>query len=156
MLTIRTDDVSGQPTRDLIALHVAGMRANSPPGHCFPLDLSGYTSPDVTLWTAWDGDAIAGMGALRDLGDGTGEIKSMRTHPDHRGKRVGAAILEHIIAEARARGYHRLSLETGSGPAFEAALALYARRGFRQGGAFGDYVASHFNQFFHLDLTAAA
>jgi putative acetyltransferase len=153
MLTIRRDDVTGQATRDLIALHVAGMHANSPPGHCFPLDLSGYTSPDVTLWTAWAGDAIAGMGALRDLGDGSGEIKSMRTHPDHLGKRVGAAILETIITEARARGYWRLSLETGSGPAFEAALSLYRKRGFLRGGAFSDYVASDFNQFFHLELT---
>jgi len=152
MLTIRTDDATGPATRALIALHVDGMRANSPPGHCFPLDLSGYTSPDVTLWTAWDGDAIAGMGALRDLGDGTGEIKSMRTHPDHRGKGVGAAILETIIAEARGRGYRRVSLETGSGPAFDPALRLYARRGFAPGPSFGDYVASDFNQFRHLDL----
>lgn len=153
MLTIRQDDVTGQATRDLIALHVAGMRDGSPPGHSFALDLSGYTRPDMTLWTAWDGAALAGMGGLRDLGDGSGEIKSMRTHPDHLRKGVGAAILETIIAEAQARGYRRLSLETGSGPAFEAALSLYARRGFRPGGAFGDYVASDFNQFFHLELT---
>jgi putative acetyltransferase len=152
MLTIRIDDISGQPTRDLIALHVAGMRDGSPPGHSFALDLSGYRRPDLTLWTAWDCDALAGMGALRDLGDGTGEIKSMRTHPDHLRKGVGAAILETIIAAARARGHRRLSLETGSGAAFEAALTLYRKRGFVSGPAFGDYVASDFNQFFHLDL----
>ena len=152
MLTIKQDDVSGEATRALIAHHVAGMREGSPPGHSFALDLSGYTRPDVTLWTAWAGQAIAGMGALRDLGDGTGEIKSMRTHPAHLRQGVGTAILEHIISEAVARGYRRLSLETGSGPAFVAALALYRKRGFRSGGAFGDYDASDFNQFFHLDL----
>ena len=151
-LVIRRDDLSGQPTRDLIALHLAGMSANSPPGHCFALDASGLTAPEVTVWSAWDGEAIAGIGALKALGGGAGEIKSMRTHPDHLRKGVGAAILEQIIAEARTRGYRRLSLETGSGEAFEAALAMYRRRGFVTGGAFGDYVASAFNQFMHLDL----
>lgn len=151
-LDVRVDDLSGQATRDLVALHLAGMSANSPPGHCFALDESGLTSPGVTVWSAWDGDAIAGIGALKALGDGSGEIKSMRTHPDHLRKGVGAAILERIIAEARARGYRRLSLETGSSEAFEPALAMYRRRGFVNGGVFGDYVASAFNQFMHLEL----
>ena len=60
--------------------------------------------------------------------------------------------MRHILAAARARGFSRLSLETGSGEAFEPALALYRRHGFRSGGAFGDYDASAFNQFMHLDL----
>lgn len=151
-LVVRVDDLSGQPTRDLVALHLAGMNANSPPGHCFALDESGLTSPDVTVWSAWDGEAIAGIGALKALADGAGEVKSMRTHPDHLRKGVGGAILERIIEEARRRGYRRLSLETGSGDAFEAALAMYRRRGFVSGGAFGGYVASDFNQFMHLEL----
>ena len=106
----------------------------------------------MTVWSAWRGDAIAGVGALRMLGGGVGEIKSMRTHPEHLGQGVGAAILDHILSEARRRGLARLSLETGSGPAFEAALALYRKRGFRDGPAFGDYEKSAFNQFLHLDL----
>lgn len=92
------------------------------------------------------------MGALKVLGDGTAEVKSMRTHPEHLRKGAAAALLEHLIAEARARGFTRLSLETGSGAPFEAALALYTRRGFIEGGPFGDYVASPFNGFFHLPL----
>ena len=151
-LTIREDDLSGQPTRDLLALHLAGMHANSPAGHVFALDLSGLKVPEVTVWSAWDGAAIAGIGALKDLGDGTAEIKSMRTHPDHLRKGVGAAILERIIETARARGLMRLSLETGRGPSFEAALAMYRKRGFQPGGAFSDYEASDFNQFMHLEL----
>jgi len=95
---------------------------------------------------------VLGVGALKALGAGAGEVKSMRTHPDHLRKGVGAAILETIIGEAHARGYRRLSLETGRGPAFEAALALYRRRGFRNGEAFADYEPSAFNQFLHLDL----
>ena len=76
----------------------------------------------------------------------------MRTHPDHLRQGVGAAILDHIIATSHAQGLTRLSLETGSGEAFEPALAMYRKRGFRSGGAFGDYEASAFNQFMHLDL----
>lgn len=151
-LEIRHDDLSGAPTRALLTLHLSGMQANSPAGHVFALDLSGLQVPEVTVWSAWDGEAIAGIGALKVLDDGSGEIKSMRTHPDHLRKGVAAAILEQIIDEARARGLSRLSLETGSGPAFEPALSLYRRRGFRTGGAFSDYKASAFNQFMHLDL----
>jgi putative acetyltransferase len=76
----------------------------------------------------------------------------MRTHPDHLRKGAAAAILARIIDEARARGLRRLSLETGRGPSFDAAVALYRRFGFVNGGAFGDYEASAYNQFFHLDL----
>lgn len=152
-LIIREDDLSSEQTRALLVLHVQGMEESSPPGTCFVLDLSGLQSPDVTVWSAWFGEAIAGIGALKDLGNGTGEVKSMRTHPDHLGKSVGRAVLDRIIEEARTRGLHRLSLETGDGPAFAAALALYRRRGFVEGEAFGDYPScGGFNRYFHLDL----
>ena len=151
-LAIRADDLTGEPTRALLALHLAGMRSTSPPGSVFALDLSGLLQPAVTVWSAWRGEAIAGVGALKRLGDGTAEIKSMRTHPDHLRRGVAAALLDHIVAEARARGLARLSLETGSGPAFAAALALYRGRGFVEGGPFSDYVPSPFNQFLHRAL----
>jgi len=128
------------------------MHANTPAGHVFALDLSGLTAPSVTVWTAWKGERICGMAALKRLDATSGEVKSMRTHPDHLRQGVGAALLEHIIAEARTRGFRRLSLETGQGPAFEPALALYRRRGFVDGEAFADYVRSPFNQFLHLVL----
>lgn len=152
MISIRPDDLSGAETRALLALHLAGMNANSPPDKVCALDLSGLSAPGVTVWSAWIGDAIAGIGALRRLGDGTGEVKSMRTHPDHLRKGVAAAILEVVIIAAQTEGLIRLSLETGSGPAFEPALGLYRRRGFVSGDAFGDYQASSFNQFLHLAL----
>ena len=149
---IRREDLSGAAVGALLALHLSGMRESSPPGHSFALDLSGLQRADVTVWSAWDGEALAAVGALKVLGDGTGEVKSMRTHPEHLRKGAGAALLEHIIAEARARGLRRLSLETGRGAAFEPALALYRRRGFVDGEAFGDYTRSDFNQFLHLEL----
>jgi putative acetyltransferase len=149
---IRADDLSGTATRDLLRLHLEGMHASSPPGSVFALDLSGLLAPGVSVWTAWSGTAVAGIGALKDLGQRTGEIKSMRTHPAWLRRGVGSLLLEHIIAVARARGMTRLSLETGSGPAFEPALQLYRRRGFVDGAEFADYRRSEFNQFLHLDL----
>ena len=149
---IREDDLSGDATRALLRLHLQGMHAHSPPGSVFALDLEGLTAAGVTAWTAWIGGTVVGIAALKELGDGRGELKSMRTHPDFLRRGIAAALLEHVIAVARTRGLHRLSLETGSGPAFEAALALYRRRGFRDGEAFGGYQRSAFNQFLHLAL----
>ena len=152
MFVARRDDLSGEPSRELLALHLRGMHANSPPGHVFALDLSGLTTPDVSVWSAWEGEAIVAIGALKVLADGTGEVKSMRTHPDHVRRGAAALLLKHIIVEARSRGLSRLSLETGSGPAFEPALALYRKRGFINGEAFADYKPSSFSQFLHLEL----
>lgn len=150
---IREDDLSGGQTRELLRLHLTGMQANSPgPEHVFALDLSGLKEPGVTVWTAWRGERIAGIGALKDLRDGAGEVKSMRTHPEFLRRGAGTQLLERIIAEARARGMRRLSLETGSGSAFEPAVALYRKRGFVDGEAFGAYLRSDFNRFLHLPL----
>lgn len=101
------------------------------------------------------GGGDRGGGALKQLDPLHGEIKSMRAHPDYLGTGAGAALLDHIIATARSRGYRRLSLETGRGAACEAALTLYRRRGFVSGPAFADYVPNAFSQFLHLDLAAA-
>ena len=152
MFSIHPDDLTSEPTRRLLALHLAGMHASSPPDHVFALDLSGLQTPDVTVWSVRAGDDVVGIGALKELGDGSAEVKSMRTHPDHLRRGVAALLLDHIVREARARGLTRLSLETGSGPAFEPALALYRKRGFVNGEAFADYQASAFNQFLHLAL----
>lgn len=152
MFVVREDDLNGEQTRSLLAMHRAGMHAISPPGSVFALDLSGLQSPEVNVWTAWRGDLIASVGALRVLDDATGEVKSMRTHPSFLRMGAAAAILEQIITAAGRRNLRRLSLETGSGPAFEPALALYRGRGFKNGEAFSDYQQSAFNQFLHLDL----
>lgn len=151
-MEIVEDDLAGAETLGLLRLHLLGMQANSPAGHVFALDLSGLTAPEVTVWTARTGGRVAAIGALREVGAGMGEVKSMRTHPDFLRQGVGAAMLEHIIATARQRGLSRLALETGSGEAFEPALALYRKRGFHDGGAFGTYEKSDFNQFLHLAL----
>ena len=139
---IREDDLSGNQARELIVLHLKGMHANSPPGSVFALDLSGLKDPSVTIWSAWLGEKIASIGALKMLGRDQAEVKSMRTHPDFLRKGAAAQLLEYIINVARERGVR----------AFEPALALYRRRGFVRGEPFGGYIASAFNQFFHLRL----
>ena len=152
MFAIREDDLLGPATRDLVAYHLREMHAHSPPGSVFALDLSGLRAPGVRVWTAWRGDKIAGVAALKDLGDGEGELKSMRTAPEYLRQGAAAALLDHIIEVARTRGLRRLSLETGSGRTFEPALALYRARGFETGDAFGKYEPSAFNRFLHLSL----
>jgi putative acetyltransferase len=154
MFEVREDDLSGEATLRLLALHLSGMHANSPPDSVYALDLSGLKAPGVTVWTVWEGAEVVGIGALKELGNGSGEVKSMRTHPDHLRRRVAALLLDQIVAEAKALGLTHLSLETGSGPAFEPALTLYRKHGFVDGEAFSDYQPSAFNQFLHLQLSA--
>jgi len=152
VIRIVEDDLSGDAIAELLRYHLEQMHLGSPPGSVFAFDIDRLRAPDVTFWSAWDDRELAGCGALKALPDGSGEVKSMRTAPAHLRKGVAAALLNHMIGVATARGYSRLSLETGSGPAFDPALALYRRRGFVDGPAFADYERSAFNQFLHLDL----
>ena len=151
-MQIRLDDLSSPQVQDLLAAHLAGMQENSPPDSVYALDLSGLLHPEVSVWTAWDEAELMGIGALKQLSRSAGEIKSMRTDYRHLRKGVGLHILNHIIAVARERGYWRLSLETGSGAEFVAALSLYRKRGFENGEPFGHYKPTEFNQFLHLEL----
>lgn len=136
---IREDDLTGAEVNALLDLHLAEMRAFSPACSVHAMPARRLQEPDVTFWSVWEGETIVGCGALKQLDSGHGEIKSMRAAPGHRGRGVGRAMLDHIVAEAKARGYARLSLETGRAPSFEAAQRLYARHGFTECGAFGDY-----------------
>ncbi|AMO71900.1 GNAT family N-acetyltransferase [Sphingorhabdus sp. M41] len=151
-MEIRLDDLSSQQVQNLLAAHLAGMQKNSPPESVHALDVSGLKSPHVSVWTAWEGEQLCGIGALKQLSLSSGEIKSMRTDARHLRKGIGLAILDHIIAVARKRGYRCLSLETGSGTEFAPALTLYRKRGFENGEPFGDYQSTEFNQFLHLEL----
>lgn len=151
-MRIIEDDLSGPQIRALLEAHFAGMLASSPPGSCHFLDFDGLNAADVTFWSVWDGDSLAGCGALKELSPEYGEIKSMRTHSDHLRKGVGAVMLEHIIATAKARGYQQLSLETGSTPDFDAAHGLYLRYGFEYCPPFGAYVEDPFSRFMTLAI----
>lgn len=152
MIEIRGDDLRGADVAALLQEHLDDMHRHSPPESVHALDLDKLRRPDVTFWVVREGEALLGCGALRQLDARHGEIKSMRTANAHRGRGVGASMLEHILAEARRRGYARLSLETGTPPAFDAARRLYARYGFVECGPFGDYVADPYSTFMALEL----
>ena len=151
-MEIREDDLSGSAVRGLIRTHLDQMFSHTPPESVYALDLSGLTAPDVTFWSAWDGGEIVGCGALKELDPRHGEIKSMHTLARFRGKGHGRAMLTHILAEARRRGYRRLSLETGGTAPFAAALALYKGAGFTETGPFGDYAFDPHSVYLTLEL----
>ena len=131
-MLIRTDDLSGPEIRALLEEHLRHMHELSPPESVHALDLDKLRRPDVTFWTVWSGAQLLGCGALRELDPRHGEVKSMRTAAAHRRRGAARAMLEHILREARARDYARLSLETGSVEGFEAARRLYESFGFRE------------------------
>ena len=152
MIEVRPDELRDAKVLALLRVHLEEAHRNSPPGHSFAFDAERLRGADIGFWTAWDGDTLLGCAAVKALDAAHGEIKSMRTAPGQLRRGVAAALLDHLVGAARGRGYRRLSLETGSGPSYEAALALYRRRGFVGGAAFGGHTGSAFNQFFHLDL----
>ena len=151
-MRIERDDLSRAEVAALVGYHLRQMHAHSPACQVFALDSSGLSHPDVTVWTAWDAADLLGMGALKRLDDGHGELKSMRTAPTALRRGVARAILDHMIGEGRARGYRRLSLETGSSPPFDPAHALYRAAGFIECGPFGDYSDTSFSRYFAIDL----
>ena len=138
-MIIRQDDLTGPEIRALLEEHLAHMRSVSPPCSVHALDLDRLRRPEITFWTAWREAALAGCGALKALDARHGEIKSMRTASGYRRQGVARLMLAHIVAEARRRGYERLSLETGSMDAFVPARTLYAEHGFAACPPFGDY-----------------
>ncbi len=138
-MKIRIDDLTGPEIALLLEQHLGEMRDVSPPESKHALDLDGLRRPDVTFWTVWDGTALAGCGALKELDQSHAEIKSMRTASEYRNKGVASRLLQHIIGEAKRRNYNRLSLETGSMPYFEPARQLYLKFGFVYCDPFADY-----------------
>lgn len=153
-LEIRRDDLSGPEVAALVRGHLAAVALHSPPESVHALDLDGLRAPDVTFWSVWEGSALVGCGALKELDPTHGELKSMRTDSAHLRRGIASALLEHMIAVARSRSYCRLSLETGSMESFVPARALYARFGFRPCGPFASYVEDPYSVFMTLDLAA--
>ena len=138
-MQIRPDDLRGPEIRALLEEHLRNMHEISPPESVHALDLEALRRPGITFWTAWSGAELLGCGALKELDPAHAEIKSMRTANAHRRKGVARAMLAHILAEAQARGYRRLSLETGSQPQFLPARQLYEAFGFTCCPPFGSY-----------------
>lgn len=144
-LTIVPDDLTGKDVLALLQLHLDEMHQWSPAGKVHAMPAERLREADVSFFSAWDGDCLAGCGAIKHLDDVHGELKSMRAAPAYRGKGVGKAVLLHLLEEARARGYNRVSLETGRPQPFQAAQNLYRAHGFVECPPFGDYVSDEFS-----------
>ena len=151
-MTITEGGLDEPDVISLLGEHLQGMADHSPPESIHALDVDGLKAPDITFWTMRDSDELLGCIALKQLDEKHGEIKSMRTVNAHLRKGIAAALLEHLVVEARQRSYDRLSLETGSGPGFEAAHALYRKFGFEYCGPFASYRDDPFSRFLTLRL----
>ena len=151
--TVSEGELDLPDVRALLALHFAEMRADSPPEACQVLPIDGLRDPAIRLFSLRDeSGTLLGFGALKTLGPGHGELKSMRTAPAALGLGVGGAFLAHLVTTARAMGFTRLSLETGNSPLFAAANRLYQRDGFEPCGPFGDYSGTPFTLFYTREI----
>lgn len=153
--SIQVGNLETPAVRALLREHLDALAPTAPPESHHALDLAGLRRPDVTFYSFWDGTELAGFGALRHLGSSEGEVKSMRTAASHLRKGVASCVLQHLIDVARARGYARLSLETGSIGVFEAARRLYASFGFVPCGPFGNYRLDPNSVFMTLRIGSA-
>lgn len=150
--TFHEGELGRDDVRVLLDFHFAEMRGNSPPDACHVLPSNGLSSTDIRFWTLREEGKLLGIGALKALSEDHCEIKSMRTAPEALGRGVGAAMLRHLLENARKSRFRRVSLETGSTGPFAAALRLYEREGFVASGPFGGYPDTPFTRFFTREL----
>ena len=151
-IEFRVDELTASKSQALVRRPLEGMHANSPTDSVHAFDVDKLRQPRVTFWTGWVDEEIAVMGALKRLDAESGEIKSMRVADAFLGRGAGRAMLEHILSEARAAGMKHLWLETGSTSAFDPAISLYKKAGFRFCGPFADYKDDPFSRFMTLAL----
>lgn len=151
-MLIKIDDLRGPEVAQILMEHLDDMYAVSPPESVHALDLEKLRRPEITFWSVWDGNQLAGCGAIKELDATHAEIKSMRTANAYRGKGVAVKIMEHILNVAAERNYQRLSLETGTQDFFLPARKLYERFGFGYCGPFSDYKEDPYSAFMTKSL----
>ncbi len=149
---IKIDDLKGPEIAEFLSEHLRSLAEVSPPESRHALNLEELRKPGVTFWSAWVDNEIAGCGALKELNAQHGEVKSMRTAKAHLRKGVASMLLHEMIAEAKRRGYRRLSLETGSMAYFEPARQLYRKFGFKPCPPFIGYVEDPNSVFMAVEL----
>ncbi len=151
-MKIKVDDLTGKEIAELLEQHISDMRAVSAPESKHALDLNGLRKPEITFWTVWNENSLAGCGAIDELNASHAEIKSMRTAPEYRNKGVATMLLRHMIEEAKSRNYRKLSLETGSMAFFEPARQLYLKFGFVYCEPFSNYKEDSNSVFMTMEL----
>lgn len=153
-MKIIVDDLRGPEIAALLEAHLELMRSQSPPESVHALDLESLRAPEITFWTAWEGDDLLGCGALKQLPQpGEGEIKSMHTAKAARGRGIAAQLLSHLEAHAKDLGLTRLNLETGSQDGFAPARNMYAKFGYQECPPFGDYAEDPNSTFMTKSLS---
>ena len=156
MMTIAVDDPRRPDVLVLLGEHLADMYATTPAESVHALDPDALSAPTITFWSARGEDGgLLGCTALKELSPQDGELKSMRTATAARGRGVGAALLQHVLAAADARGYRTVHLETGTEDYFAPARRLYERHGFEYCEPFGDYQPDSWSRFMSLRLPQA-
>ena len=151
-MEVREGGLDDPRVQRLLALHVDRARAETARGSAHALDLSGLRSPGIEFWTVWEDDQPLGTGALKSLGGGEFEVKSMYTAEHSRRRGIGSVVLRHLIAVCKRRGARRISLETGSWEYFRPAVALYRKHGFIECPPFAGYLPDPNSIFLRLDL----
>ena len=149
---ISIDDPSAPDVRALLEVHLTFARAQTPPEDAHAMDVEDLLDPGVTFFSYRRRGELLAVGALKRLDRDHAEVKSMHTSQTVRGRGVGRRMLEHLIAVARAEGYGRLSLETGSMSAFAPARGLYASAGFQACEPFGAYRLSPNSTYMSIEL----
>lgn len=153
LMEIKIDNLTGTEVEKLLMDHLQSMALHSPPESRHALDLDGLRKADITFWSAWEENDLVGCCALKELNSQHGEIKSMKTASLHLRKGVAKRLLQHIIEEAKRRGYQRLSLETGSMDVFKPARNLYTSMGFQYCKPFSEYIEDPNSVFMTMELT---
>jgi putative acetyltransferase len=149
---ISIDDPRAKDVHELLERHLAFAHSHTPPEDIHALDVDGLLDPAVTFFSFRRHGELLGVGALKQLDGEHAELKSMHTAQAARGRGIGRAMVGHLVGVARERGFRRVSLETGSMPAFAPARSLYASAGFRPCGPFGGYSPSRSSAFMTLSL----
>jgi putative acetyltransferase len=150
---IAIDDLHAADVQALLQRHLAFNHESTPPEDVHALDVTGLLHPAITFFSARRDRQLLAVGALQQLNETHGELKSMHTAEAARRQGVGRAILDHLVSVARQRQYRRVSLETGAMEAYAPARSLYSSKGFALCGPFGDYVASPNSVFMTLALS---
>lgn len=148
---IRREHPETPDVQALLHRHVALMQAQTPPESCHALPATALTADEIALFGLREFGVLLAVGALK-LQDDVGEIKSMHTAQEARGKGAARALLNALMAHARDTGTKVLYLETGSGAEHAAARNLYFRSGFELCGPFGDYRADPLSVFMRRAL----
>jgi len=138
-LTIARERPTSADLALLMQRHTADMHADTPPESIHMMDAGALDHPQIAFYVLReDGDPLA-MGAFKRIDATHAEIKSMHVLSETRGRGLSRRMLDHLLAEAQAAGYTRLSLETGSQGMFLPARRLYEKAGFTECPPFEGY-----------------